>query len=365
MRPTWVEVDHSAIAHNVAVLAATAAPAEVCAVVKADAYGHGAVPVAHTVLGAGATWLAVALVEEAAELRAAGIDAPLLVLSEPRPDDLAEAAALDLRVALYTPAGIAAAAALDRPLRVHLKVDTGMRRVGAEPADAVALARSVLEAPNLGLEAVWTHCAVADEPDRSFTAEQLARFDAVLADLAHAGIAVGMTHVANSAGAIAHPATRRRLVRTGIDVYGIDPSAALADVVDLRPALRLRSEVSFVKAVAAGEGISYGLRHTVERDTTVATVPIGYADGVRRRLGLLGQEVLIGGRRHPIVGVVTMDQLMVDVGDTPVAVGDEVVLIGRQGDEEVTAAEWADRLDTIPYEISCALGPRLPRHHLP
>lgn len=333
--------------------------------VKADGYGHGAVPVAHTVLAAGATWLAVALVEEAAELRAAGIRAPLLTLSEPRPADLAEAAALDLRVALYTPAGIAAAAALDRPLRVHLKVDTGMRRVGAEPGDAVTLARSVLEAPNLDLEAVWTHCAVADEPDRPFTAEQVARFDAVLDDLAAEGIEVGLSHVANSAGAIAHPATRRSLVRAGIAVYGIDPSPALAGALDLRPALRLRSEVAFLKSVGAGEGVSYGLRHTVERDTTVATVPIGYADGVRRRLGLLGQEVLIGGRRLPMIGVVTMDQLLVDCGDAPVAVGDEVVLLGRQGDEEVTAAEWAERLDTIPYEVTCALGPRLPRHHLP
>jgi len=365
VRPTWVEVDHSAIAHNVAALAAVAAPAAVCAVVKADGYGHGAVPVARTALAAGAEWLAVALVEEATELRAAGIDAPVLVLSEARPEDLATCADLGLRVTVYTPAGVAAAAAVGRPLRVHLKVDTGMHRVGAAPGDALGLARAVAAAPTLELEAVWTHCAVADEPERSFTAEQLARFDAVLAELAAAGIDVPMTHAANSAGAIAHPAARRDLVRLGIATYGIDPSPALAGAVDLRPALRLRSAVTFVKPVAAGEGVSYGLHHTFPRDTTVATVPIGYADGVRRRLGLLHQEVLIGGRRHPIVGVVTMDQLMVDCGDAPVAVGDEVVLIGRQGEEEITAAEWATRLGTIPYEITCALGPRLPRHHLP
>ena len=168
-------------------------------------------------------------------------------------------------------------------------------------------------------------------------------------------------HAANSAGALAHPDARRSFVRAGIAVYGIDPSPQLAGALPLRPALRLRSEVTLVKRVAAGEGISYGLHHTVERETTVVTVPIGYADGVRRRLGLQGQEVLVRGRRYPIVGVVTMDQLMVDCGDDAVAVGDEVVLLGLQGDEEITAAEWAEALGTIGYEITCAIGPRVPR----
>ena len=219
----------------------------------------------------------------------------------------------------------------------------------------------MVEQRHLELEALWTHCAVADEPDRTFTGEQLDRFDAVVAELARAGIEVPLTHAANSAAAITHPAARRSLVRCGIAVYGVDPSPELAGALPLRPALRLRSEVSFVKRVAAGEGISYGLHHTFDRATTVATVPIGYADGVRRRLGLLHQEVLVGGVRRPIVGVVTMDQLMVDCGDDPVAVGDEVVLLGRQGDEEVRATEWAAALDTIGYEITCGIGPRVPR----
>ena len=315
MRPTWAEVDLGAVAHNVGLLVERAAPAAVCAVVKADGYGHGAVPVARAALDGGATWLAVALVEEAAVLRADGIDAPILLLSEARPDEFADVAALDLRATVYTPTGVAAAAATGVPLRLHLKVDTGMHRVGAAPEDALALAQSVIGEPGLELEAVWTHCAVADEPEHPFTAEQLARFDDVLAAFRVSGIEVPLTHVANSAGAIAHPAARRSLVRTGIAVYGIDPSRELAGALPLRPALRLRSEVALVKRVAAGEGISYGLHHTFDRDTTVATVPIGYADGVRRRLGLLGQEVLIGGRRRPMVGVVTMDQLMVDCGD--------------------------------------------------
>lgn len=363
MRPTWAEVDLGAVAHNVGLLVQRAAPAEVCAVVKADGYGHGAVPVAKAALGAGASWLAVALVEEAVVLRAAGIGAPILLLSEARPSEFAEVAALDLRATVYTPVGIAAAAATGAPLRLHLKIDTGMHRVGADPADALALAQAVVDHPTLELEAVWTHCAVADEPERTFTAEQLARVDAVLDELTEAAIEVPMTHAANSAGAIAHPAARRSMVRCGIAVYGVDPAPTLAGALPLWPALRLCSEVSFVKRVAAGEGISYGLHHTFDREATVATVPIGYADGVRRRLGLLGQEVLIGGRRRPMVGVVTMDQLMVDCGEDPVAVGDEVVLLGRQGDEEVSATEWADALGTIGYEVTCAIGPRVPRRY--
>ncbi len=365
MRPTWAEVDLGAVAHNVALLVERAAPAEVCAVVKADGYGHGAVPVAQAALAAGATWLAVALVEEATVLREAGIGAPILLLSEARPTEFADVAALDLRATVYSPTGIEAAAATRAPLRIHLKVDTGMHRVGADPTDVLALARAVADQPNLALEAVWTHCAVADEPDRDFTAEQLARLDAVLDELAAAGIEVPMTHAANSAGAIAHPAARRSLVRCGIAVYGIDPSPELAGALPLRPALSLRSEASFVKRVAAGEGVSYGLHHRFDRETTVATVPIGYADGVRRRLGLLHQEVLIGGRRRPIVGVVTMDQLMVACGEDPVEVGDEVVLLGRQGDEEIRATDWAAALGTIGYEITCSIGPRVPRHHHP
>jgi alanine racemase len=367
VRPTWAEVDLGAVADNVRVLAERSAPAEVCAVVKADGYGHGAVPVSRAAMAAGATWLAVALVEEAAELRESGIDAPILMLSEPRPSEFAEVVALGLRTTLYTAEGIAAAgraATGDLGLPVHLKVDTGMHRVGAPPAEALALARAVADEPGLRLEAVWTHCAVADEPERAFTAEQSARLDAVLADLAADGIDVPMTHAANSAAAIAHPPTRRDLVRVGIAVYGIPPSPLLEGAVPLRPALSLRSEVTMVKRVAAGEGISYGLRHTFARDATVATVPVGYADGVRRRLGLLGQEVLVGGHRRPIVGVVTMDQLMVDCGDDPVAIGDEVVLIGRQGEEEVAATEWAERLGTIGYEITCGISLRVPRRYV-
>jgi alanine racemase len=372
MARAWAEVDLGAVAANVEAMRAVAAPAEVCAVVKADGYGHGAVPVARAAVDAGAACLAVAQVPEAAELRQAGVGAPILLLSEPRPEEVEAALDADVELTVYTAALVdRLGAELERrggPARpIHIKVDTGMRRVGATPADAVALAKAVDAHPRLDLRAVWTHCAVADEPEQAaFTALQLERYEAVLADVAAAGIEVPLRHAANSAAAIAHPAARYDLVRCGIAVYGIPPSPALDGAVPLRPAVRLATEVSFVKPVARGDGVSYGLRHHVERDTVVATLPIGYADGTFRALGLRNQDVLIGGRRCPMVGVVTMDQTMVDVGpDADVRPGDEVVLLGAQGEERITADEWAAQVGTIAYEVVCAIGPRVERRYTP
>ena len=238
-----------------------------------------------------------------------------------------------------------------------------MHRVGAQPEDAVALAGRI-RSSGLGLEGTFTHLAVADEPDRPETTLQLDRFHGVLGRLAEAGIDPGTRHAANSAGLLAHPAAHLDLVRVGIAIYGISPAPAMVPPVPLVPALSVRSEVSLVKAVAAGEGVSYGLRHVFDRDAVVATVPVGYADGVERRLGDVGGEVLIGGVRRPIRGVVTMDQLVVEVTDgPPVARGDEVVLVGHQGDDVITAQDWADLLGTIAYEVVCGFGPRLPRTH--
>lgn len=368
MARAWADVSLDAVRANVGELRRIAAPAEVCAVVKADGYGHGAVPVAQAAVEAGATWLAVAQVPEAAPLRAAGLDVPVLLLSQPRPDEVDDAVALGLQVTLYSPGMVdrlgAAAVAAGVTVPVHLKVDTGMHRVGTQPGDAVALAKSVVDHPGLSLASAWTHCAVADEPDDPFTDLQLARYETVLADLAAAGIDVPLRHAANSAAAIAHPAARYDLVRCGIAVYGIPPAPSLAGAVALQQAVRLTTEVSFVKDVAKGEGISYGLHHHVERDTVIATLPIGYADGVFRRLGLDHQEVLIGGRRHPMVGVTTMDQLMVDVGPgSGVRPGDEAVLLGEQGDDRIAPDEWAARLGTISYEVVCAIGARVERRY--
>jgi alanine racemase len=366
--PTRVEVDLDAVAGNVEAIVAHVAPTPVSVVVKADGYGHGAVPVARTALEHGAASLAVAHPGEAVELRTAGISAPILVLSEPRPAAMADLVVFDVHFAVYTEAGIDAASkaaqAVGRPASVHLKVDTGMHRVGARPDDVVALARHATQANGVWLEAVWTHCAVADDPADPFTAEQVRRMDDVLLDLEAAGIDPVLVHQANSAGALAHPSTHRGLVRVGIATYGVPPSPALAPLsreIGLRPAMRLVSEVTLVHEVEAGEGVSYGRRHTFDEPALLATVPIGYADGVARALGFTEGVVLIGGRRRPIRGVVTMDQLVVEVTGDPVAVGDEVVLLGRQGDDEITATEWAERLGTIGYEVVTRIGPRVPR----
>jgi alanine racemase len=377
-RWAWAEVDLGAIAHNVGVLRATVAPSEVWAVVKANGYGHGAVAVARAALDAGAAGLCVALVQEGVELRRHGIDSPILVLSEQPVDAAADIVRHVLTPTVYTATAVDAIAdAADdvglQNVAVHVKVDTGMQRVGVAPQAAADLvAKIVARSPTLSLAGVSTHLAMADEPTDPATVEQLDRFDSVLDAMRAAGLRDGVAvHAANSAGALAVPDARRSFVRAGIAVYGISPGHGVDDLCsDLQPALSLRARVSFVKTVRAGSRISYGLRHTFERDTIVATVPIGYADGVSRRLSSVGGEVLIGGRRRPIVGVVTMDQLMVDCGPTdPVGIGDDVVLIGEQngpdGVQRITAVEWADRLGTIGYEVVCGIGARVPRRWTP
>ncbi|MCB0976620.1 MAG: alanine racemase [Acidimicrobiales bacterium] len=369
-RPVWAEVDLAAISANVAMLRERAG-VDVCAVVKADGYGHGAVPVAKAALRGGASMLAVALVAEGSELRNAGIDARVAVLSQASPGELGELVARRLDATVYTDSGVDALAALAEsagrgpadPVGVHLKVDTGMRRVGARPAEVVDIARSIQKSHALRLDSVFTHFAVADEPSYPFTAEQTSRYREVLARLEEAGVTVPVRHAANTAGAIAHPDARFDMVRLGIGIYGLDPGPEVRGLVPFRPAMSLRARVSHVKRIEAGERVSYGLRFAATRQTTIATVPLGYADGVTRSLGATGGEVLIGGRRHPIAGTVTMDQLMVDCGDEPVEVGDEVVLFGRQGDEVLSVDEWADRVGTINYEIVCGISPRVPRRY--
>ena len=369
-RAVWAEIDLGAIRHNVSVLAARAEPARLCAVVKAGAYGHGAVQVSRAALEAGASRLAVAFVEEGAELREAGIEAPILLLSEPPPEAMDDVVALGLTPTVYTQNGIetlakAVAAAGADPLPVHLKVDTGMHRVGATPAETPQLALAVHDRPELRLEGMWTHFAVADDPESTaVTNEQALRFRFVVDRLASTKVRPPVLHACNSAGTLAHPLCHHDMVRCGIGIYGVPPSPALEGAADLRPALSLRARVSHVAEREAGESLSYGLRYRLEVRSTVATVPIGYADGVAWRLGVNQGEVLVGGRRRPVAGSVTMDQIMVDCGDGEVHPGDEVVLIGHQGQEHIGAWEWAQRAGTIAYEVLCGIGPRVRRVYL-
>ena len=370
-RWAWAEIDVDALAHNVRSVASAVSPSGVRAVVKADGYGHGAVTAAHAALGAGAAGLCVALVHEGVELRSAGVDAPILVLTEQPAEQLETLALAGLEATAYRRDHVGAladaAARAGVVVPVHLKVDSGMQRVGAPPEQLAPLVEAVRATDSLRLAGVFTHLAVADEPAHGATGQQLARFDEALdtLDTLDSPDAPAI-HIANSAGALGVPAARRSFVRLGIALYGISPGPDVDHLVaDLRPALSLKAKVSYVKPVAAGTHVSYGWRHRFEHDTTVATVPIGYADGVPRRLGTLpdapGADVLVGGRRCPIVGVVTMDQLVVDLGDTPAEIGDEVVLIGRQGEHEIRAEHWAERLGTIGYEIVCGISARVPR----
>lgn len=381
MRPTEAVVDLGAIARNVERLVAHAAPAMVCAVTKADGYGHGSVACARVALDAGASWVAVALVEEGIELRRSGIRAPILLLSEPRPGEMFEVVEHDLTPTVYSPIGLAAlvaaagSRALTRPVELHLKLDTGMNRVGLRPtvafddaADldyALEVVRAIADKPDIRLGGVWTHLAVADELDRTETAAQLDRFDRLLAVLEPELDDDVIIHAANSAGLLAHDPARHDMVRVGISTYGIEPAAGIGAELGLEPAMSLRTQLSMVKPVFAGEGISYGLRHTFATDTTVGTIPMGYADGLRRDAYRSGVEVLVGGKRRPIIGVVTMDQAMVDLGaDSTAVAGDEVVIIGAQADEQITAHDIARQLDTIPYEIVCDIGRRVRRRYL-
>jgi alanine racemase len=366
-RPVWAEIDLAAVRHNASVLAALVGPARLCAVVKAWAYGHGPVGVSKAALAGGASWLAVALVEEGALLRDAGFTEPVLLLSEPPADAMDDVVGLRLRPTIYTYGGIEAAAKAmagrdDEPLPVHLKVDTGMHRVGSLPGHARGLARALADRPELRLEGLWTHFAVADSPEHPFTAEQAETFRSVMAEISSSGVRPALHHACNSAGAIAHPDARLDMVRCGIALYGVAPSPALEHRVDLRPAMSLRAKVSYVKQLSAGEAVSYGLRYRLDQPTVVATVPIGYADGVPWRLGVTGGEVLLGGRRRRIAGSVTMDQILLDCGDDPgVAPGDEVVLIGTQGNESIGAWEWAEHAGTIAYEVLCGISARVPK----
>ncbi len=367
MRPSWIEIDLDAIEHNARVITRHIAPAELCAVVKADAYGHGDVPVARAALRGGAGLLAVALVEEGVRLREADIDVPILVLSEPVGPDVASIIAHGLVPTAYTATFVdqiarAAEAASTTPYPVHLKLDSGMHRVGAPPTEAFEIARKIDADERLTLQGVFTHFAVADE-DADYTRRQntaLVRFaEALRAE----GIEPKLLHAANTAAAFDYSETHHDMCRVGLGIYGLRPTPESGSGIDLVPAMKVVSHVRYVRRLPVSARPSYGRIRELDGSNNVATVPIGYADGVTRSLSGPG-SVLINAKRYPFAGQITMDMVVVDLGTDDAQVGDEVVLIGTQGDECITVEDWAEALGTISYEVVCRFGPRLPRRYI-
>lgn len=359
-------LDH--IAANLAAIRERVGDRLILVAVKADGYGHGAVAVSRHLQETGlADLLGVATSGEGAELRRAGITLPVLKLSVARGEEVAQAAEYNLALVAVDEQSIldagAAGVAAGRELALHLKIDTGMRRIGCEPEDASRLAALIRETPGVGLAGVMSHLPVADIPEGAdFTADEIARFRELAASLeAEHGPLV--KHLANSGGVLAHPDSWLDLVRPGVMAYGSYPDAHTPRTVGLLPGLEWRAPVTFVKRVRDGESVGYGRTWTAPADTWLATVAIGYGDGYSRSLSSRGR-MLADGRSYPIAGRVSMDQTMIDLGPEPaLSVGDEVVLIGRSGDEEITAAELAELQGTISYEVTCAIGARVAREH--
>lgn len=370
-RWVWADIDLSALQRNIRTLIAHIYPQQLWAVVKANAYGHGSIQVATAALDAGATGLCVALAEEGIELRDGGIDAPILVMSEQPNSEFNQMIDNELIATLYNASTISqyaeAAKTLGRIAKVHLKVDTGMHRVGAPIGDAVSRAQQIASESSLQLDGLYTHFATADLVGHPATAIQHERFRDIVDQIRQVGITPPQVHVANSAVAILRFDTESTMVRVGIAMYGIATNAetnSFGGSTDLllEPVLSLHTRVSHVQWVEADEGVSYGLHRPLSMRTCIATLPLGYADGVPRQLWSRG-EVLISGRRRRIAGVVTMDQMMIDCGLDDIAIGDEVVLIGRQGTENISANEWARHVNTIGYEVVCGISARVPRKY--
>jgi alanine racemase len=362
--PVWAEIDLAAIRHNIGELRRVATGAEVMGVVKGYAYGHGNPESAIAMLDAGATRLGVARVAEALHLREAGVEAPIHVFTEPPPQAATALVENALTAAVYTETfGKAlsdAAVAAGQTVPVHVKLDTGMHRVGLLSDDVPGALERLAELPGIEIEGVWSHLAVADIADHPFTRKQLDLFAELVARIEQAGIQVRYRHIANSAATLSAPASHYDLVRCGVACFGLWPGPALTGSADLRPALSLKAVVNMKKRIQAGEALSYGLRYEVERDGYVVTVPAGYADGYDRRLSGRA-DVLISGKRYRVSGTVCMDQFMVDVGDEVAEVGDVATLIGHDGAERVSAEELAEHIGTINYEVTTRIPSRVPR----
>lgn len=367
--PVWAAVDLDAIAHNVAAIKRHVGERViVMAVVKANAYGHGAEPAARAALESGATWLAVNRLGEGTALRQAGIDAPVLVMGYTPAPAATQAVAYDLRLTV-TSAALAealstAAIQAGKNVPIHVKIDTGMGRFGLLPAEVLDFVRYVCRLPGLNLEGAFTHFAVADSADKDYTRQQYAIFLEIMAALEREGFRVPIRHVANSAATLDLPEMHLDAVRPGIAIYGLRPSSKVEPVLPLRPVLTLKSRVGRVRTLPQGSSISYGRTYVTDRPTPVALVPVGYGDGYIRLNSNRG-AVLIHGQRAPIRGRVCMDQFVVEIsGIQAVQPDDEVVLIGRQEDDVLSAEEVAAWGETINYEVVTQLMPRVPRVYL-
>jgi alanine racemase len=367
----WAEIDLDAIAHNTReIKKLTGNKVEMMGVVKADAYGHGVLEVVRTLLDNGVTQLAVSMLDEAIQIRKMGIDVPILVLNYTDPARADEIIhnrvtqtvfSTDLAQALS-----AAAVRLGKDVRIHVKVDTGMTRVGFIPGyNAVRNIMEISRLPGIILEGIFTHFASADESDKSYTLMQFERFMNLCTELTRAGIHIPVKHVCNSAGILQYPEMHLDIVRPGIILYGLYPSREVAGKIDLRPAMTLKANVIFVKDVDKDTYVSYGRTFRTDRKSRIATIPIGYADGYTRLMSNKGR-MLVNGEYAPVIGRICMDQCMLDVTDLKhdVHVGDEVVIFGRQNGSCISVDEIADQVGTINYELVCIIGKRIPRVYL-
>lgn len=364
IRPTHAVIDLTAVDHNIQQIIKRVNGKKIMAIVKANAYGHGIREITERVIKNGVEYIGVGFLEEAIFLRQNEIEAPILVMGGILGYQLKKFIQNDIDI---TVSSLELARHINEELhlqkaRVHLKIDTGMERIGVTHTYAVEFVKRVAQMKNIEIVGIYSHFATADEGDKSFTLTQLERFETILYELKKSGIEIPIKHIANS-GAIADvDRSVFDMVRPGIAVYGIYPSGQVSTGMNLKPVLSLRSKVVFIKRVPKNTGISYGLKYYTENDSNIVTVPIGYGDGYSRLLTNKG-EVLIRGKRYPVVGAVCMDQLMVNVGDDRVEIGDEVVLIGQAANEEITATELADKIGTIPYEITCMINARVPRFY--
>lgn len=364
-RPTWIEVNLNNLAYNFGQVRKIVAPqTKIMVCVKADAYGHGIIPVSRKLVSCGVDYLGVASIDEGITLRKAGIKKPILILGLILKEDIAPLFTYQLTPTLCTKELAAAlncyARWRSRAIKVQIKVDTGMGRIGVLYKDALAFIKEIKKLKFLELEGVFTHFPCADSK-RDFTTQQINKFKSLVAKLKQEGIKIPLVHAANSLGLLDYPESHFNMVRPGLMVYGLYPREGLK--IKLKPLLSLKTRVIYRKRLPKGYGISYGHTYTTKQETLLVTLPLGYGDGYPRSLSNLA-PVLIKGRRFQVSGRICMDQMLADVGNLPVKLGDEVVLIGSQGKNKITAEELAALSGTIPYEIVCALGNRIPRLYI-